>query len=86
MGDPRPAVRSESARSLGHYGPDAAPAVDPLAAALTDEYLDVRLSAAEALAHLGPTARPAVPALRQAAKSTNELLRDTARQAISRIE
>ena len=36
-----PAVRSEAARSLGHYDPDAAPAIDPLAAALADEYLRI---------------------------------------------
>ncbi|MFL5245134.1 MAG: HEAT repeat domain-containing protein [Gemmataceae bacterium] len=56
-------VRTASGTGLGRLGPDAAPAVAALAAALKDKDDTTRAAAAEALGRIGRDAGEAVPAL-----------------------
>jgi HEAT repeat protein len=81
-----PDVGYWSATLLGRLKSVAAPAVEPLAAALADPYPRiVQERAAWALGMLGPAAAPARRALEAAADSSQRRLARLAREALDRI-
>jgi HEAT repeat protein len=77
-----PTVRRVVAKFVGDIGPDAKAAVPALAAALKDEYRDVREAAAGSLVQMGPGA---VAALTEALKDDYWLVRRTAAEALGNI-
>jgi HEAT repeat protein len=81
--EPVPEVRRRAARALGHFGPEAVPA---LSQALRDDDVSVRIAAARALARMGPAAKEAVPVLMHALKDGNDTVRSEAAQALRMIE
>ncbi len=84
-----PALRELAAAGLAKLGPSAVPALDDLAAALSDEKntVQVRRNAAVALAHMGAAAQKAVPALAKALSRTQPVeVRQYAAEALAKIE
>jgi len=79
--------------ALGHFGPDAAPAVPALVEQLncrsTSTYevppAVIRFQAARALGGIGPAARGAVPALTLALEDGSRAVREAARRALEKI-
>ena len=79
-------VREHSALALGAIGPTAAAeAVGPLAAALTDEQIDVRVAAAKALARMGPKAADVIPDLVRALRKAQDRVRLAAAEALKAL-
>ena len=81
-------VRAAIIESLGELGPAAESAVPELSAALADpreEYFS-REAAVEALGKIGPAAKSAVPLLRRLLEDSSESLRQSAREAMQKIE
>ena len=92
-------VRYWSAKVLRGFGPEAKGAVTALIAALKTfpggspaldgperYYPDVRSLAADALGAIGPAAKEAIPALKEAMADKSPDVRDSATQAIKKIE
>src|SRR6516162_3827820 len=78
-------VRARAAETLGNLGPQAAPAVRALAAALSDKSLPVQLESLIALSHIGPAARGAVPELAKILKGDESKLYRGAVDALGAI-
>ena len=78
-----PIVRCAAIMALGAIGSDA---VDALAVALDDPFLENIGRAAECLSRIGPDARAAIPALQRAAKSSNEAIQVAINSAIEQIQ
>jgi HEAT repeat protein len=83
LGHANAAVRWNAARTLGKLG--AAPAVEPLVAALKDEDALVREHAAEALGDLGPAATVAVGPLTGVLRDPNARVRRDAARSLGQI-
>jgi HEAT repeat protein len=88
-----PLVRDENANIaywavtlIGRLGPEAAPAVTPLVAALSVAPINVRERSAWALGQMGPAARAAREALRRESSSNAPRLARLAAEALQRIE
>jgi HEAT repeat protein len=81
--DKDPNMRYWAAESLGKFGPEAAPAVPDLVAALKDESAMVRMGAAYALGEIGSA--DAVPPLQDATKDSDKQVRDAAASALQQI-
>jgi HEAT repeat protein len=80
-------VRAPAAIAFGAIGADAKAAVPVLIAALsTDPNNDVRRLAADSLGLIGPDAKEAVPALLKALHADSRALRDSAAEALKRID
>lgn len=73
------------AKTLGHIGHEAAPAVPALARALTSEFTQVRQAAADALSAIGEPSEPAVPALVLLLGDWNAGVRRAAARAVARV-
>ncbi len=78
-------VRETAAEALGSFGPNASPAVLPLAAALDSKSSDVRRGASNALSKLGADAQTAVPALITFLKNADSNKRYVAAGLLSQI-
>ena len=78
-------VRSRAAEALGHLGEKDERVVAPLAKALTDPDLQVRVASATALGSLGPRAAGAVPVLAQALEDPDPLVRREAAAALGKM-
>jgi HEAT repeat protein len=74
-----------SAKALGHLGPAAAPAVQALAATLSQPDLDLRRVAVQALGQIGEAAAPATTAITAQLESGDTRLKRSARQALAKI-
>ncbi len=92
-------VRYWAAKVLMGFGPEAKTAVPALVAALKTfpggspelegparYYPDVRSLAADALGAMGPAAKEAIPALKEASADKSPAVRESAAEAIKRIE
>jgi HEAT repeat protein len=78
-----PAVRRRAALALGRFG---AVSVAPLIEALADRDFGVRAGAARALGEIGADARGAIPALTQALVDEHKTVRQSAEEALKKIE
>jgi HEAT repeat protein len=79
-------VRWTAAKTLGYMPIESAgPAIKPLAKALSDPDLNVKIVAAASLEALGPAAKDAVPALGQALKSGDVEARLAIMYALNRV-
>ena len=84
--DPDPTFRALAARTFWGMGARAGgSAVAPLAEALGDADVSVRVSAAMALDNMGPLAAPAVPALIRALRDPDAKVRPWAARALGSI-
>ena len=88
LGDENENVRFTAVHALGQIGPAAAPAVPALITAFSsgDENLHVRISAGMALGQIGPAAKDAVPELEKLLSDKNRYVRETAKEAIEKIQ
>ena len=86
LSDPDPALRALAARTFWGMGARAGSgAIAPLAEALADTDVSVRVSAAMALDNMGPAAAPAVPALIKALRDPDAKVRPWAARALGSI-
>jgi RNA polymerase sigma factor (sigma-70 family) len=90
MDNTNPSVAAECAASLGKFGPDAAPAVPKMIAGINGSNLLISVQCAMSLgevsyAGLGTNAPAAISALDNAANSTNNALRLTAKGALEQL-
>jgi HEAT repeat protein len=78
-----------SAEALGNIGPDASEAVPALIIALKSDFPEhamLRKYAAEALGNIGPNARVSIPDLHNALRESDTELRDSAAEALKKIQ
>jgi len=85
LADGRKYVRILSAKALGQLGPDAAAAVESLAATLDGPDIDLRRAAVTALGHIGEAAIPATERIAQQLVSGDKRLKNSARWALTKI-
>ena len=78
-------IRILSAKALGRLGPEAAPAVDSLAATLHGPDLDLRRVAVEALGRIGEAAASATAGISEQLVSSDRRLKNSARWALAKI-
>jgi len=78
-------VRGRAALALAGIIPPEKAAIDALAGALKDDFLDVRISAATALGTYGPAAGKAIPALTEALGDKRREVRRAAALALGKI-
>ena len=80
-----PASRYWAEVVLAELGPDAAPAVDPLARLAREGEIAEKMQAILALAEIGPAAAPAVPAVIESLSSSDSSLQYVAAFALGKI-
>jgi HEAT repeat protein len=85
LGDGGKYDRILAANALGELGPDAAPAVEALAAGVADPDLDLRRAAVEALGRIGPPAASASTLIAEQLDSGDARLEAAARDALAAI-
>ena len=84
---PAPQTRNAAAYEISGMGPEAAPAVPALIAALDDPEATVRFPVTVALGEIGPGAKAAVPKLKQMMEEEiNDEIAAAARRALRRIQ
>ena len=84
-------VRGLAIHTIGSIGKDALGAdtdvaVRALAGCLKDAVVEIRIDAAEELGNFGPAAREAIPALTLALKDVRQAVRESAAEALKRVQ